>query len=132
MDTQDLNANDATRAADPNLIRNLSDQLRIFMAERGARVVDRGQQKRALAELKVDSYKACFDESCQIPLGKALAASHILRTQVARFGGTCVLNGELLDLAKEITVTAASARADCSDEGFLDASQKLATKLLTR
>lgn len=134
METQDLNAEDRARAADPALMRNLSDQLRVFVAQRGVKVVDRGQQRAAMKEVlleaKKETYEVCYDERCQIPLGKALAASHILRTKVARFGEACVLNGELIDLAEEVTIAAASARGDCSDEGFLEASQNLTRDLI--
>lgn len=134
METQDLNAGDRARAADPALMKNLSDQLRVFVAQRGVKVVDRGQQRAAMKEVileeKKQTYDVCYDESCQIPLGKALAASHILRTKVARFGDACVLNGELIDLTSEVTVAAASARGDCSDEGFLEASQRLTQDLI--
>ncbi len=114
---------------DPILLQSLSDQVRINFARRGVRIIDRGQQedmlRRILDEAKADSYSPCYDEQCQIPLGKALAASHLLRGQVTRFGRRCVLNGEVIDLASEVSVTAASVKVDCSDEGFLDASEKL-------
>lgn len=134
MEITDTNAADEKKAVGGMLLRNLSDQLRIFVAQQGLRVVDRGQQERALREIvqdaKEESYKACFDSSCQIPLGKALAASHLLRSQVTRFGSACVLNGELIDLRREITVAAGSARGDCSEEGFLSASERVTSSLL--
>ena len=114
---------------DPILLQSLSDQVRINLARRSVRVIDRGQQEHVLREIlvaaKEDSYAACYDERCQIPLGKALAATHLLRGQVTRFGTRCVLNGELIELKGEVSITAASVRVDCSDEGFLEASDKL-------
>lgn len=135
MEISDVNADDKKKAVDTKLIRNLSDQLRVFVAQRGVRVIDRGQQERAirdmLQEAKAESYKSCFDASCQIPLGKALAASHVLRSQVTQFGSACVLNGELIDLKSEVTIAAGSARSDCSEEGFLIASETVTTALLS-
>lgn len=134
MNIMDTQAADPERETDEVLLRSLSDQVRIDIARRGVRVVDRGQQERVLAEMveeaKADSYKECYDTSCQVPLGKALAASHLLRSQIARFGKTCVLSGEMIDLAREVTVAAASVRADCSEEGFLEASESLTTNLI--
>jgi hypothetical protein len=112
----------------------LGDQLRVFLAQRGLRVVDRGAQEAALRSLvqeaKQKSYATCVDDACQIPLGKALAASHILRSGLVRFGSTCAANGELIDLRTEVTVAAASARSDCTPERLLDAAERLSDELI--
>ncbi|MCC7384392.1 MAG: hypothetical protein IT384_21275 [Deltaproteobacteria bacterium] len=114
----------------------LGDQLRVFLAEQRVRVIDRGAQDAALRSLiegaKAESYGPCVDESCQIPLGRALAATHLVRPGVARFGGTCSTHAELVDLKTEVTVAAAALRGDCSDEGLLNASAGLAEQLLQR
>lgn len=114
----------------------LTDQMRVFLAQRRIQVVDRGAQEAALRQLVVEekarSYSSCVDSSCQIPLGKALAASHILRWGMAKFGSTCTTNGELVDLVSETTVAAGSARSDCSDERLLDSTERLAEELLGR
>jgi hypothetical protein len=132
MDVKDLNAGNKG-AVGEDLIRNLGSQLRIFIAQRGAKTVDRSAQGAAMKEqikdLKNESYKTCYDDSCQIELGKALAASHILRSQVTRFGSRCVLNAELFDLRREVTIAASSSRGDCEPEGFLRMSQEVANGL---
>ena len=88
--------------------------------------VDPAAQKRQQIELaKQDTYKACYDETCQIDLGKALAASHILRVRIAKFGAKCVLNAELIDLRTEVTMRAGVGEADCSAEGFLEMSHSV-------
>lgn len=116
--------------------RGFTDQLRVFLGVRRIKVVDRGTQeqamKEALAAEKLKSYSECVDESCQIPLGKALAASHILRSSLGRFGKTCTLNGELIDLRSEVTVAAATERAKgCDDDQLLDAAEKLVDGLIS-
>ncbi|MEQ9500647.1 MAG: hypothetical protein RIT81_27500 [Deltaproteobacteria bacterium] len=133
MDVEDVNAG-ANNGIERGLVRNLGDQLRIFIAQAGVRTVDRSAQERALkdviSEAKSDSYKACYDDSCQIELGKALAATHILRSRITRFGSRCVLNAEMIDLRAEVTVKAASARGDCEAEGFLTMSEEVANSLV--
>jgi hypothetical protein len=113
----------------------LTDQVRVFLAERGAKVVDRSQQEAALKGLvdeeKKKSYSACVDSSCQVPLGKALAASHILRSTVAKFGKACATNGELIDLKTEVAVAAGSARTNCAEEDLLYAAESLAEQLVS-
>jgi hypothetical protein len=110
-----------------------TDQLRVYIAQQGARVIDRGRQEAALKDVvdgeKSKSYAPCVDASCQIPLGKALAATHILRSTVAGFGNTCATSAELIDLRSEVTVSAGSAEGDCSEEALLDAARKLAGQL---
>lgn len=125
----------AGAAIEAAVSRSLSDQLRVEVARRGVKVADRGQQERALREImdeaKAESYGACYATECQVPLGKALAASHLLRAQVTRFGASCNLNVELVELASEVTVAAASEPSNCSDEAFL-ASAGSATAALFR
>lgn len=119
---------------DRHMLSAVTDQLRVFLAERGARVVDRTAQeaaiKRLIDEEKKRSYASCVDASCQIPLGKALAASHILRSTVAKFGKACATNGELVDLRTEVTASAAYAKSDCSEEALLYAAESLAEQII--
>lgn len=135
MDVSDVNAARADLAIEPNTLVGLRDQIRVFIAQDGVRTIDRGSQSAEVLEriqkMKLDSYDACVDEACQIELGKALAASHILRSNVTRFGGRCVLNGELVDLRTETTIRAASARGTCEPEGLLSMSQSMSKLLLT-
>jgi hypothetical protein len=132
MEVKDLNAGSKGAIGD-DLIRNLGSQLRIELAKRGAKTVDKSAQDEVLREqvkeIKNDSYKTCYDDSCQVELGKALAASHILRSQVTRFGSRCVLNAELFDLRREVTIAASSSRGDCEPEGFLRMSEEVANGL---
>jgi hypothetical protein len=133
MNLVDANAGDQKLACEPTVLRNTSDQLRIFVARTGLRTVDRGTQERALSEqvqeMKKESYKTCYDQSCQVELGKALAATHILRSQVTRFGDRCVLNSELIDLRTEVAVAAASSTGSCAAEGFLTMADQVAKDL---
>jgi hypothetical protein len=133
MEVEDSNAKNA-RAIDPTLVRDLGDQMRIFVTQRGVKTVDRGTQeqtlKQQISKMKTESYDTCYDDSCQIELGKALAASHILRTKITRFGDRCVLNGELIDLRTEVTVTAASSQGSCAPEGFLEMGATVARDLV--
>jgi hypothetical protein len=126
MEVEDANAG-RNEAVGNDLVRNLSDQLRIFVAQQGIKTIDRSAQLQAL---KAESYQSCFDDSCQIELGKALAASHIVRSKITKFGSRCVLNGELIDLTREVTIKAASAQGACLAEGFLEMSETLARDLM--
>jgi hypothetical protein len=132
MEVQDPGAG-AKGALDERLLRSLSDQLRIFIARQGTKTIDSGAQDKLLRDqitaMKKESFKSCYDESCQIELGKALAASHIVRSHIARFGKSCVINAEVVDLRAEVSVRAASARGACEAEGFLAMSEEVARQL---
>ncbi len=127
-----MNVESKATSLDDQLLVNVGSQLRITIATKGIRTIDRGAIDGQIKEMKGQSYEACYDDQCQIELGKALAASHILRTQVTRFGRVCVLNGELIDLRAEVTVGAASAKGNCTDEGFLTMIDRVAQDLVGR
>jgi hypothetical protein len=113
----------------------VEDQLRVSLSKVGLKTIDRGAQESArqaqVLALKAESYKACYDEACQIELGKALAATHLLRSRLTQLGAHCLLSAELVDLALEVTVNAASAEGQCEPEALLQASRLVATDLLS-
>jgi hypothetical protein len=97
---------DSTGDLSRQLIDNLTDYLRTQVARRGTFIViDKGRQAEAIKKIAGDarkeSYKECYDEKCQIPLGQALSADTILRVKLTRIGSTYQLNAEVVDLAKE-------------------------------
>ncbi len=97
---------DSTGELSEKLIDNLTDYLRTQVARRGTFIViDKGRQAEAIKKIAGDarkeSYKECYDEKCQIPLGQALSADTILRVKLSRIGSTYQLNAEVVDLAKE-------------------------------
>ncbi len=112
----------------------LTDQLRVQLGARGLRVVDRGQQEQALKQwvkrAQAESYRECVDVSCQIPLGKALAATHLMRSSVGRFGAQCTFNAELISLKEEVSVAAKTERSECSGEGLLDTTERVTSALV--
>ena len=119
---------------DDRLLASLGDQIRVLVAARGVKTIDRGAFELAaraqITELKRESFESCFDAACQIELGKALAASHIVRLRLGRFGARCVLNGELVALESEVSVAAASAQGGCEPEALLELGERLAGALV--
>lgn len=114
----------------PRILEEVTDYLATGAAERlGLRVVPRSAIREQLREEKADSYRPCYDESCQVELGKALAAQKILTTKLLRRGESCIFTVRIFDLKTETTDGAATARADCSDMGLLDAADEVVTKL---
>jgi hypothetical protein len=134
MNVEDLNAAKKEQAIDKALIESLGDQLRIVIAQQGVRTIDREIQDRALSDqlTVMAGDKACNDDSCQIELGKALSASHIIRARVSRFGGKCVFNAELIDLSIEETSASSSAQGECVAQGLFNMSEEAAKRLVAK
>jgi hypothetical protein len=114
MDIQDRN-----NILDDMLMDNLTEYLRGLLTESGNYIViDRGRQaqavKKVVKKAKKDSYKTCYDRSCQVPLGKALAADKIVITSIMKIGSRFILKAEIIDLASEASEEGATAKADAS------------------
>jgi hypothetical protein len=116
-----FNVEDGSRQLDARVADQLTDYLSTKLAEvMRYRVVPRDQIRARLGQEKGDSYKACYEESCQIDLGKALAAEKSLATKLLRVGNSCALTSTLYDLKTETVDQAASARTECSDNALMN------------
>ena len=93
------------------------------------RTVPRSQIRQRLQGHKRASYQACYDEACQIELGKALAAQQVLSTRLLPADGGCVLTASLYDLRTETAEAAATVDAACTVEGLVPAVDALVDRL---
>lgn len=111
----------------------ITDYLATRIAERlSFRVVPRDQLRARLVEEKAEGYKSCFDTSCQLELGKALAAEKSLATRLLRVGKTCAMTTTLYDLRTETAERAASVKTDCTEDGLLSGVDEVVEQLRTR
>lgn len=76
------------------------------------------QLRSRAVELKAQSYKTCFDQSCQVELGKAVAAAKIVSGKVVRIGSSCRVVLDLFDLRAERSEGSGQGRAACTPEGI--------------
>jgi hypothetical protein len=108
----------------------LTDLLRNFLAEGGEfKVVPESGLRRAMLEQKKESLKECFDEACQIEIGKAVSASKLVTTKIIQVGEKCIITSTLFDLRSETTDRAEHAKGDCSEEALAATLEKVAVKL---
>jgi hypothetical protein len=118
---------DSSGAVDPRTLDALTLYLTTQMTQvAGYRVVPREQLRARLADEKSGSFKQCFDESCQIELGKALAAQKTLATQLLKVGTRCMVVSNMFDLKTETSEKSASAETDCSENQLIDALRAVA------
>lgn len=121
---------DPSGTFDKKILSQLTDYLTIGLAEKGAyRVIPKQQLQQELLTRKKTSYGACFDEGCQIELGKAVAAEKLMAPKLLKFGNKCALSAAIFDLRSETTDRSASARTDCAIEALIDAADELIQKL---
>jgi len=97
-------------------IDQLTDYLGTLMATRGFQVVPRSQLKARLLAAQKASYQQACDESCQIELGKELAAQKSLAAQVLKIGSQCKVTLNLFDLKKAASEAAGMASGGCAED----------------
>jgi len=85
----------------PEILKRLSEYLTEAIASTGKyQVIPRSQLKERLVNKKVESFRECYDETCQIEIGQELAAQKSLATSIARLGKKCKITMVLYDLKK--------------------------------
>jgi hypothetical protein len=114
---------------DKEVLANLTDYLASLLAEGGYQVIPRDQIRERLTGEQKESYKACYDQACQIELGRELAAQKVLATQILKIGKTCQVTSNLYDLKRTATELAANASAECDVDSLLGAVRTVAAKL---
>ncbi len=91
------------------------------------RVIDKAQRDNILMELEF-SVSGCADESCQLEIGKLLAAEYIIVGDVSRVGTRYILNAKMIETESSQTINTARGLFADMDE-LLDNIDSLALKL---
>jgi len=121
---------DMTGLFGPGLMEQLTEILSTqLVAQLGLRVTSAEQLRGQLTEIKVASYKECFDRACQIELGKELAANKAVAASLLRFGERCSLSVTILDVKSEATEAAAAADLPCQEAELPDGVLRVMEKL---
>ena len=95
-------------------------------------VMPPGDVERILRLEKVESYKECYDEKCQIDLGRELPASKLLTTVILKLGKKCRVTASLYDLKRQTTDDTAKSVGACRQQGLIASLEKVAAELRTR
>ncbi len=114
----------------PDELQALTDYLSTKLGEGGHfQMIPRQEIKKRLTAQKKESFKACYDQSCQIEVGRELAAQLTVSSSVSRVGSSCILTAGLFALKKGATINTATARATCDADALIEAIEKVADKL---
>ena len=108
----------------------LTDFLAARLGEGGRfQIVPRDELQKRLKAAKRASQKECFDSSCQIELGRELAASFSISSGISRVGSQCLVTASVWDLRRATQVQSAGMRSACKAEVLIDAVDMIAVKL---
>jgi uncharacterized protein len=107
----------------------LTDYLVSLLSKGGFQVVPREQVRERMKGAKKESYKACYDQACQIELGRELAAQKSLASQVLKLGSQCKVTVNLYDLKSAASEKAGTASGGCGEDDIV-ASLETAVKSL--
>jgi hypothetical protein len=111
-------------------LTRLTDYLSMNLATTGHyQVVPRSQLKMRLDEEKKESYKECYDQSCQISIGRELAAQKSLSTMIAKIGSRCTVTAVLYDLRRATGEGGATTEGGCSEDNILKSIQSVIAQL---
>jgi hypothetical protein len=124
---------DASEKFNTKTLDQLTDYLSAKLTEvAGYKVIPRDQIRVRLKGEQSESYKQCYDQSCQIELGRSLAAQKTLSTKLLQVGRKCAISSVLYDLKTETAEKAASVDTDCSDDALMGGMAETASKLAGR
>lgn len=121
---------DPGEAMDPAARSQATEYLGARVAELlGFRVIPREEARRRIQRLKLDSYRPCADDACQIEIGRALSAKKSLSAKILKVGADCRLTATLYDLELEISEAAASAPTGCGMADVLSTLDHIVMRL---
>ncbi|MBN2494906.1 MAG: hypothetical protein JXR96_09980 [Deltaproteobacteria bacterium] len=104
----------------PEALDRLSDFLLSALAESGGfQVIPRARIQERLLEQKKESYRACYDQACQIEIGRELAAECALSAKIIKLGRRCAFTATLFDLRTAASVKAVTEEGECSEEAIV-------------
>ncbi|MBW2704665.1 MAG: hypothetical protein JRF33_27935 [Deltaproteobacteria bacterium] len=121
---------DQTTQFEPMLLSQLNDYLVAQLSRSGRfQVVPRQLLKASMLQMKKESYRQCYDRTCQIELGRAVAAQSALVTSILKVEPGCVLSATLYDLRTETTIAGANAKSACDLDGLIGAANQVVAQL---
>lgn len=111
---------------DKEVLRTVSTHLASQLgAVPGFSIVPEEAVRDQLRTEQAESFKPCYDEACQIEVGRELAAQKVLRTRISRVGDGCVMTGFLYDLTRAVTDGTTAVRTTCEAKDLLTAAERL-------
>ena len=115
-------------AADITSLTDLTSAL--VSASSSFKVAPGSELKKALEDKKAESLSACYDQACQIEIGKEIAAAKSLSTKISRMGEQCMVTMQLFDLREGASERGSVSRGGCDAKSLLASVEKATKELL--
>ena len=117
---------DGSRTFSAQAMDQLTDYYAAKLTEAlGYRVVPRSQLRGRLVQEKTESFKQCYEQSCQIEIGRAIAAQKSVATKIIKVGRVCAITSTMYDLKTETAEKAASAETQCSEDALISGIREI-------
>jgi hypothetical protein len=84
-----------------------------------------------LIEERKASYDECYDEACQIELGRDLAAQKTLATEVMKLGSQCKVTLSVFDLGRAASERGATASGGCEEDDVVRSLEVALAKVIS-
>lgn len=111
----------------------LARYLAVRMAEGGRYlIVPESDLQQAIRAQKKASYEACYEEACQIEIGRELAAEKTFVTEIVRLGDSCAVTSVLFDLERAASEQAATERGACDVNALVRLVEVVTSRLIGR
>ncbi len=110
----------------------LTDYLIAKLVAAGLVIVPRTEIADVLRETKAKSYDDCYDESCQIEVGKEVAANKIISTKVINLGSKCSVACTAFDLLTATSEHATNQESDCDLDSLTRALDRTALNIVAK
>lgn len=102
------------------LLSRMSDYLAMSLAAAGAfQIIPRDQLRERLTKQKQESFRQCYEQSCQIEIGRELAAQKTLASVIMKIGSMCLMTSVLYDLKRATSEGGARAEGKCTEDGIV-------------
>jgi hypothetical protein len=116
---------------DSEALKSLRDQMVVRLTAFRFQVIPREQLLERLRAQKADSYRLCYDQTCQIELGRELAAQKSLSTLLLKIDDSCQLSAVLYDLKSATTDKAASVKSECTMKALMESASTVIDDLIS-
>lgn len=111
-------------------VKGLTEYLCASLSEGGRySVLPSSEIRKVLLEKSRESHKKCYDQRCQIEIGRALAANKTLSTSIYKLGKQCYVTMQVFDLKSQTADKAKKARGKCTEDGLVKAIDEVARAL---
>jgi len=109
----------------------LTDFLSTKLGEQGHyQIIPSDEIRKRLVDEKQASYKSCYDQSCQIEIGRELAAQYTVSSRISKVGSICIITAGIYDLHQAATENTATAKGSCKTDDLLVGIEQIVAKLL--